>query len=177
MSQFVDVMKKTIFFPIIIILLSCADSEKINQEIISYEDEPILVGEIDLLGLSKEPYKTWFDENYQTYVVDLESLQEAPFEDIEIDLFLGTWCEDSQLQVPQFYKILVQTGYDMSNFRMIAVDNHPDRDLQSPEGEHQGMNIEFVPTFIFYREGKEIGRIVEYPEDTLEKDMARILRN
>ena len=168
-------MNRTFLLSILFLIISCTNSERINQEIISHEDEPILVGKIDLIGLSNEPHKSWFEENYKPYTVDLASLCGIPMDDLEIDLFLGTWCEDSQLQVPQFYKILVQFGYDMNNLRMIALDNHPERDLQSPGGEHEGKNIEYVPTFIFYRDGEEIGRIVEYPEETLEKDMAKIL--
>ena len=37
------------------------------------------------------------------------------------------------------------------------------------------LDIELVPTFIFYRNGEELGRIVETPEDTLEKDLAEIV--
>jgi hypothetical protein len=32
-----------------------------------------------------------------------------------------------------------------------------------------------VPTFIFMKDGQELGRIVEYPLESLEKDMAKIL--
>jgi hypothetical protein len=38
------------------------------------------------------------------------------------------------------------------------------------------MQIKNVPTFIFYREGKEIGRIVENPSNTLESDIYNLYR-
>jgi hypothetical protein len=38
-----------------------------------------------------------------------------------------------------------------------------------------GFDITNVPTFIFYRNGKEINRIVESPVISLEKDMLSIL--
>ena len=35
--------------------------------------------------------------------------------------------------------------------------------------------MEKVPTFIFYRHEKEIGRIIEHPEERLEEDINKIL--
>ncbi|MDP3685076.1 MAG: thioredoxin, partial [Ignavibacteria bacterium] len=36
-------------------------------------------------------------------------------------------------------------------------------------------NIELVPTMIFYNDGLEVGRIIETPKETLEKDLSAIL--
>jgi len=36
--------------------------------------------------------------------------------------------------------------------------------------------IEKIPTFIFIMNGKEIGRIIESPNESLEKDMLKIIR-
>ena len=41
--------------------------------------------------------------------------------------------------------------------------------------ETEGLNIEKVPTFIFYKNGIEIGRIIESPEKSIEKDFLKIL--
>ena len=37
------------------------------------------------------------------------------------------------------------------------------------------MEIELVPTFILDYNGEEIGRIIESPEESLEKDLLRII--
>jgi len=37
--------------------------------------------------------------------------------------------------------------------------------------------VDFVPTFIISKEGKEIGRIVEEPTESLEKDLLAILKS
>ena len=171
------VMKNTILnlIVIIVVLGGCSADIEYNQEIISHEGEQILVGKTNLEGFSKEPHSIWFNENYKNYTVDQASLEGIDLSDIDIQLFLGTWCSDSQLQVPQFYKILTSLNFDKGRLEMISVDNHPDRDLQSPQHEEEGLNIEFVPTMIFYRDGVEVGRIIEFPKETLEKDMARIV--
>jgi thiol-disulfide isomerase/thioredoxin len=94
---------------------------------------------------------------------------------IEIQLFLGTWCSDSQMEVPQFIKILDYIDFDKANLTMIGLERDENRVMSSPKGEEQGLNITHVPTFIFYKSGQEIGRIVEYPTVSLEVDMVNLL--
>ena len=45
----------------------------------------------------------------------------------------------------------------------------------SPTGEEKGLDIIKVPTIIFFKDGKEVNRIVESPLETLEEDMAQII--
>ena len=54
------------------------------------------------------------------------------------------------------------------------------RDKKNPESDIEYLNIERVPTFIFYKTGgdgskKEIGRIIETPVRSLEEDLLDIL--
>ncbi len=53
----------------------------------------------------------------------------------------------------------------------IGVDNAK----LSPVGEYAGLGIERVPTFIFYKNNIEAGRIIENPVTSLEQDMVNIL--
>jgi thiol-disulfide isomerase/thioredoxin len=126
-------------------------------------------------GLTQQPYAEWFKPNYLDYQVDAASLAaiDDKINDVEIVVFMGTWCEDSQLQVPQFYKILDHLGYDLHKMRVVAIDREEEGLIITPEAAEY--KIEFVPTFIFYRNGKELGRISEYPVKTIEKDMVAIL--
>jgi hypothetical protein len=149
----------------------------VNQEIVSYEGEQILVGRVNWTGLTTAPYADWFIQGYQSYPVDTSSLAGiAPgLEDLEIILFLGTWCSDSQTQVPQFYKILDYLHYDLRRLTTIALERQEDKKLVSPQHQEADWGIGFVPTIIFIRDGTELGRITEYPQQSLEKDMARII--
>ena len=47
--------------------------------------------------------------------------------------------------------------------------------LPQADPEVEGLDINFVPTFIFYKAGEEIGRIIEMPYETLEKDMLELV--
>jgi thiol-disulfide isomerase/thioredoxin len=93
-------------------------------------------------------------------------------EGVEIVTFLGTWCEDSHLQVPRFVRILEECGYPTEEVHVVYMT----RDKVTPQKYEEGLDITNVPTFIFYRNGKELNRIVELPREDLESDMLKILK-
>ncbi len=179
-------MKNLIFSIIVLtIVSSCSNTNaKIAQQkvdtsntedmTVKEETNPeILVGKQDRSALEKEPYKSWFDKNYKEYHADAKAVKELSLhlENISIKVFMGTWCEDSQREVPAFYKILDHTSFDYKNLELITVTEEKD----TPEGFEKGLDITNVPTLIFYKDKKEIGRFVEFARETLEKDMLTIL--
>ncbi len=147
---------------------------ELNKQVTSHEGEAMLLGPVNRAGFQAAPFKGWFDPTYAEYQVRASALAGAAegLKDVEIQVFMGTWCSDSQMQVPQFYKILDYLKFPESRLKVYAVDNHPDRRKTTPGGEATQAKIEFVPTFIFLRKGQELGRITEYPQKSLEADMA-----
>jgi hypothetical protein len=90
---------------------------------------------------------------------------------VDVKVVMGSWCSDSQQHVPDFYKILDEIDYSPDKVTLIAVN-----EAKATEGnEIDSLDIKFVPAFIFYRNGSELGRIVESPEKNLEGDMLEIL--
>ena len=174
-------MKKVIYILAFLSIIACKpNSEKENTEepmnvLVPDEEDggEMLLGMIDANGLQKEQFESWYDTNFQEHELDLTTITaiKPGLNDISIQVFMGTWCEDSQLLVPALFKVLDASDYDFSKVEMIAVDH----DKKTPEGYEEDYNIEYVPTIIFNKEGKEIGRIVEYAQETLEKDMYAIL--
>lgn len=131
-----------------------------------------LIGPITIEELKKEPYREWFIpeyDNYKPFGKTIERLR-SKIETIEIVVFMGTWCSDSQLQVPAFFRVLEEVGY-AGKPRIIAVD----KDKKTPSGSAAKNGIKHVPTFIFYTKDTEMNRIVESPIDFLEDDMLAIL--
>ena len=72
------------------------------------EKLPILTGVQKRENISTAPYDTWFGPTYSVYAADKETLDilKPLLKDVKIKIFMGTWCEDSQREVPQFFKIL-----------------------------------------------------------------------
>ena len=93
----------------------------------------------------------------------------------DIKLFLGTWCGDSKRESPKLIKILETADFPMEQLEIVALDYRKGLYKTSPTGEEKGLNIIKVPTIIFFKDGKEVNRIVESPLETLEQDIAQIV--
>lgn len=149
-----------------------------NAEIKNEQGNTILAGHCSLSILNKEPYHQWFDTNYNKYIPDTSVVNTLSplLQNKEIEIFLGSWCGDSKREVPRMIKVLQTSSFDTSNLRLIFVDNSTKAYKQSPWHEEKGKNIHRVPTIIVYEHNKEIGRIIETPVVSLEKDILTIVQ-
>lgn len=112
--------------------------------------------------------------NYEKYdpPADLVGiLKERIGAGLTIGVYLGLWCSDSKNNVPPFMKILDRLDAAVP-VRYIGVPRKAGRAVRYYVEEFK---IERVPTFIFYREGREIGRIVENPQAGMIEDMLDIV--
>ena len=171
-------MKKIITL-IALFIYTSSFSQTLNQEVKDDNGSTKLLGLIDKNGLTKTPYNDWFTKNYDNYKVNeaLVNSYKDSLNSYTIKAFLGTWCGDSKREVPRFYKVLETVNFDMNNLKVFALDNTKENYKKGPNGEEHGYNIHRVPTFIFYKNGKEVNRIVEYPKETLERDIENIVTN
>jgi thiol-disulfide isomerase/thioredoxin len=170
-----------IFRILILTLLTAAakgTAQELNYRVTDENGTEKLLGVINEQGLMKPPFKKWFHTGFINYNVDMEAIL-AIKNDLgkySIKVFLGTWCGDSKREVPRFYRVLEAANYPVEQLTAIAVDHVKPNYKKSPGGEEKGLNIVKVPTFIFYRDGKEINRIIEFPVDSFEKDISAIVR-
>jgi thiol-disulfide isomerase/thioredoxin len=88
-------------------------------------------------------------------------------------LIMGTWCPDSKREVPRFFATMDAAGLSDKMLTMIGVD----RSKKDTEGLTEKWNITRVPTWVFFRDGKEVGRFVERTPagSTFEAEIAKIL--
>jgi hypothetical protein len=89
-----------------------------------------------------------------------------------VEVVYGPWCSDSAREVPRFIALLSALKDDAPETRWVAVD----RDKREPVSEVRRLGIERVPTFVVSRGGRELGRIVETAEPSLEILLLRILK-
>jgi hypothetical protein len=131
-------------------------------------------GNADLYGpMLRSQLPASFVAEYDTVHVQTEfvDLIRKAGEGVETLVFLGTWCSDSRHHVPRFLKVIDLARPSLQRVTLIGVD----RNKKSPAGTESRYHIERVPTFIFMKNGEEIGRITESPQTTLEGDMLSIL--
>ncbi len=186
-------MKKAIqLLTIIFLLLSLANcsilrnpvnGEKVIKLYKGSNGEVNITGDFTVDDLKERPsFSDWYNTEYDSYEVDAvfkEHKKEFKklFRNRSVQIFMGTWCSDSQREVPRFMKIMDFLGVSKGKIQLLGV-NHK---KQAFEGQDLGKRIKRVPTFIFYqhefadRTPTEIGRIVESPVESLEKDMLKIL--
>lgn len=133
----------------------------------------VLNGYLTREGLRGEVFGAFYEDEYRIYEPSekvVETLRRLPA-GWETTVVLGTWCSDSQREVPRFLRVADEAGIPDSLITLIGVD----RKKEAKGIELDDLDIQLVPTFIFYRNGKEMGRIVETPKDNLETDMLVIL--
>ncbi len=149
----------------------------VNTEIKKESGQVVLLGHASHSILQQPEYKTWFDKSYDAYTVDTPAAKQLQhgLQNRSMEIFLGSWCGDSKREVPRMLKVLQEAGMDTTNISLVFVDNSLQTYKQSPQHEEKNRNIHRVPTFIIYDGGKELGRIVESPVVSLEKDMLAIL--
>ena len=148
---------------------------KINSVVVDTDiNKEILIGYVNEDGLKNYSVFTYADMHYKRYNVDndlTETIKENS-KDITIKVIFGSWCGDSKVNVPAFQKIIDSSGYDKTRIKYIAVN----RKKKGGNVDISDLKIKYVPTFIFYRNDKEIGRIIENPtSETIEQDWVNIV--
>ncbi|WP_299062645.1 thioredoxin family protein [uncultured Polaribacter sp.] len=163
-------MKSLFLFLLIIGVSSCNAPKKV---ISGKNKKGHLIGLADKQSFQQAPFRSWFDTNFETYQPDSLTINTLKKEltEIKIKGFIGTWCGDSQRETPHFYKILEQADFNFNNLELIAVN----KSKKTPNNLQKGFRIKRVPTFIFFKNDKEIGRYVEFARESLEKDMLKIV--
>lgn len=153
------------------------NAQNLNVEITENTKTPYLLGKIDKIGLEGDNYKSWFTKNHNDYQINttITNTMISDLKSYKIKLFMGTWCGDSKKEVPRLYKVLEACNFPMDQLTVVAVSRQADMYKQSPQHEEAGLNIHRVPTVIFYKDGKEVNRIVEHPVKTFEEDIQNIV--
>lgn len=157
-------------------LIQHTKGQNMNQSLIDpFKERPVLIDEVNRDGLIMGEMGEFFQDDYKAYTPDtvVVNALKASFSGIRLHIVFGSWCGDSKEQLPRFLKIMDQIGSSAPEMRFTAVDS-------SKKGRFTDVSplrIERVPTFIVYRNGAEIGRIVETPLESLEKDLQQILLN
>jgi hypothetical protein len=146
----------------------------LNQKIMDLKaNQEILIGYCTRDGLMSSNFDSAFTAEHESYKPDQKMIREIlpKMKDVTVTIIMATWCSDSKEQVPRFFKILDSFEQTGPVTTIICVD----KDKKAGHISLDGMNLDKVPTFIFYKDNKELGRIIETPGGTLEQDMLAIL--
>jgi len=164
-------MKMVLFFIIFISSIVIGQESKLIYD--EKSGKNVLVGISTRADYQNSDFSTWFNYEYTTYGIDSDVLSDYKknYDNINIKIVLGTWCSDSRREVPRFIKVLDFISFPKDKISYLNVD----REKKDLSNKVDDLEIDFVPTIIIYENGNEIGRIIEAPELTLEKDLLKIL--
>lgn len=120
----------------------------------------ILNGIISKYILLNDTAFSWYKSSVAGYTPPteaVEAMRSAPAS-VSIMLFGGTWCEDTQNILPKFFTLQEKSGFPDSRITFFAVDRN-----KKAIGNVAGvMGVTNVPTIIVLKDGREVGRVVEY---------------
>ena len=138
-----------------------------------HEGEMMLLGKVNRKGFGLEELADSYIEAYENHILDSASVKllEPLLKTVTIKVFVRSCCSDTQIHIPALYKILDAAKFNYDHLEMVALSH----DKDTPDGLEKGFDIDYVPTIIVYRDQKEIGRFVEYAQETLEKDLLAII--
>jgi hypothetical protein len=119
----------------------------------------MLVGQLTAKDIIADGTCAWLDKGMADYKPDSAVVKAltAAIKNYSFITFIGTWCEDTQLLFPQFYKTLQACNYPTEQLEMLGVD----RNKQALNIEHLLLRVDKVPTIIISKGPREIGRIIE----------------
>lgn len=88
-----------------------------------------------------------------------------------IEVYFGPWCPDSRRELSDFWAALERIDDVPFDTEYVALDQNFDAGDVSLDG----LEVEYVPTFVVRRDGEEVGRVVESAPNGIAKDLARLL--
>ncbi len=131
-------------------------------------------GECTFTDLQKEPTFAWVEKDAAAYTPDTNAIKylKKHLPDYDFVVLMGTWCDDTHMMLPKYYKVLQATNYPMTKLKMYGVD----RAKTTKNIEHRLYKLVNVPTIIVIRNHMEIGRIVETTKKSVEVDLIAMIQ-
>lgn len=136
----------------------------------------ILNGIVTKYALINDSTFSWYSSSatpYNPAAAYKAALTAAASRNVKLIVFGGTWCEDSHFILPKFFKLQEQANFPDAAVSFFAVD----RNKKTIGGITEALGITNVPTIIVMKDGKEVGRVVEYGKTgQWDKELAELLK-
>ena len=168
------VMKKVL----VILALTCLVHTGYSQgyELLPDGNGHIHKGFISRDLLEKDTTYKWWARNMSGYTPNADGLKylQQYRDSIQLLVFMGTWCGDSHFIIPKFFALTDAAGFSQDRITMLGVD----RRKKTYSHLTESLQVVNVPTIIVYRNGKELGRVVEYGKYGMwDKELGDVIRS
>lgn len=170
-------MKKILLLAIIVIGLNSVVFAQGQYEVLTEKpNEKTFKGIISREIIMNDTFfmKHWYaagQNNYSPNQIAVAGLKKWG-DSLQLLVFMGTWCEDSQFIIPKLFMLTDAAGFPGNKITVIGVD----RNKKTLSHLTEALGVTNVPTIMVMKNGKEMGRVVEYGKSGLfDKDLADIL--
>lgn len=171
-------MKKYVLSVLFLITSSAAlfsqAQYEVSQDLPNHPDVKVVRGLVNKYLIQNDTAFKWYNSSQGYYKPDTATLNafERSKGNYQFIVFGGTWCEDTQFVLPKFFKLQEASGISDDAITMFGVD----RAKTSLGNIAKALNVTLVPTIIVMKDGKEIGRVVEYGKTgKWDKELAALL--
>ena len=109
-----------------------------------------------------------FEKSFNNFEdLDDEAKHLNKLKGMEVIVFFGLWCHDSQREIPRLLKLNELAGNPFASIKLIAVST----DKELPQEYQSKFELEFTPTIYVLQDGQILAKVVEKPKMTLVKDL------
>jgi hypothetical protein len=105
-------------------------------------------------------------EKYQPNAAEIAAVKSLSGKSVVV--LFGTWCHDSEREVPRLLKLLDLSGVELQSLSLHGVNYNK----QEPTNLHRQYDLKYSPTIILLQGDIELGRVVEKPIVNLGEDLA-----
>jgi thiol-disulfide isomerase/thioredoxin len=167
-------MKKVLFFVFVLFMINTVVAQQIYQVLTERPNEKSYKGTISREVLEADTTFKWFAANYKSHTPNADAVAglKKHADSLQLLVFMGTWCEDSQFIIPKMYALLDAAAFSANRITLIGVD----RNKTTFSNLTNALNIKNVPTIMVMKNGKELGRVVEYGKyGVFDKELAEVI--
>jgi len=176
-------MNRIVFLSFSLLLAACAANQvtvptkpalQLFEPLPDAEEKKTLRGLLQKNQLTQDTTFAWYALNGKFLKPDptMVSTIAAHANKVQLVLFVGTWCHDSQQLLPKYFKTLEAANFPEGQLTIFGVD----RAKTTIGGMHNVFGVQNVPTLIVMQAGKELGRIVEYgTTGMVDKELAELV--
>jgi hypothetical protein len=156
---------KSLFWAILVVVsVSCGSTEQPETK------SDVFTGVISASQLLADyPQFRSSYEQYQPSASEITAVKSLSGKSLIV--LLGTWCHDSEREVPRLLKLLDVSGVKLQRLSLHGVNYSK----QEPNNLHQLYDLRYTPTIILMQGENELGRIIEKPMLSLGEDLARFI--
>ena len=142
------------------LFVSLFTSAQTQYEVSNDGGDKILKGLITRDLISSDTSFKWYAQNLAGYKPNEGAAKALKQKSTELQLivFGGTWCSDTKYILPKLFALTDAASFPQDRVTLIGVD----RNKKTLSHLSEALNVINVPTIIVMKEGKEVGRVVEY---------------